>query len=75
METDPTHMCELLVGLPDVTVLGVEDIEDGPLMVHIETRAARPGCRRCGVVAQMKDRPVVELVDLLGFRSPWLTTL
>ena len=25
LETDPTRMCELLVGLPDVNVDGVED--------------------------------------------------
>jgi hypothetical protein len=25
METNPTHMCELLVGLPDVNVIGVGD--------------------------------------------------
>ena len=25
METDPTRMCELLVGLPDVNVRGVRD--------------------------------------------------
>jgi hypothetical protein len=35
LEVDPTRMCELLVGLPDVTVLGIDDIDDGPLVIHI----------------------------------------
>jgi len=30
-------MCELLVGLPAVRVLGVVDEPDGALFVHIET--------------------------------------
>lgn len=31
MEVDPTRVCELLVGLPDVNVLGViDDPGDGP---------------------------------------------
>ena len=34
MITDPIAMCELLVGLPDVNVLAVEDTT--PLRVHIE---------------------------------------
>ena len=33
-------MCELLVGLPAVRVLGVVDESDGPLFVHIETTGA-----------------------------------
>ena len=35
MEQDPTRMCELLVGLGDVDVVGVEDEPSGPLVVHI----------------------------------------
>ena len=52
MEVDPTRMCELLVGLPDVTVLGVDDERDGPMVVHIESRsgaAGAAGLRRVGV--------------------------
>jgi hypothetical protein len=37
-ETDPTRMCELLVGLPAVTVLGVEDTATN--VVHVELRTA-----------------------------------
>ena len=38
--TNPTRMCELLVSLPAVRVLGVVDEPDGPLFVHREDRAA-----------------------------------
>ena len=44
MECDPTRVCELLVGLPDVQVLGVLDVHDAPIVVHVETRDARPSC-------------------------------
>ena len=60
-------MCELLVGLPDVNVLGVDDVPGGPLRVHIELRASTVGCPQCGVVAHVKDRYQVELVDLPAF--------
>ena len=36
VETDPIRMCELLVGLPEVRVLGVEQPDDGSrLVVHV----------------------------------------
>ena len=34
MECDPTRVCELLVGLGDVEVLGVDDEQNAPLRVH-----------------------------------------
>ena len=70
MITDPTRMCELLVGLPAVRVLGIVDEADGPLFVHIETTGGRPDCPGCGAGATVKDRDVVELVDLPAFGSP-----
>lgn len=63
-------MCELLIGLPAVTVLGIDDDGGGPLMVHVETRTDRPGCSRCGSLAAVKDRPIVTLVDLPAFGRP-----
>src|SRR5665647_2662096 len=63
-------MCELLVGLPEVNVLGIDDVVGEPLRVHIEVRTGRPGCAGCGVFAHVKDRPVVELVDLPCFGRP-----
>lgn len=60
-------MCELLVGLPEVTVLGVVDVVGRPLLVHVETRRERPVCPGCGGLVAIKDRPAVELVDLPAF--------
>jgi transposase len=70
VESDPTRLCELLVGLPAVNVLGVDDERDGAVVVHIESRAERPECPACGSLARVKDRPQVELVDLPCFGRP-----
>jgi len=59
-------MCELLVGLPEVTVLAVADVAGEPLRVHVETRE-RPSCPGCGGDVAIKDRPAVELMDLAVF--------
>jgi len=71
VETNPIRVCELLVGLPDVNVLGVEEADpDGPVRVHVETRGPRPRCPRCGGRVGVKDRPTVELADLPVFGRP-----
>ncbi len=70
METNPIRVCELLVGLPDVNVLGVDDLVDEPLRVHVESRVERPGCVECASAAVVKERPAVELVDLPVFGRP-----
>ena len=70
MELDPTRMCALLVGLPDVNVLGVEEACNGLLCVHVETRGPRPCCPGCDGSLRVKDRPVVVLVDLPCFGRP-----
>jgi len=62
-------MCELLVGLGDVTVLDVTDIGER-LRVTIETRADRPPCPQCGGPVVVKDRDLVELTDLPCFGAP-----
>jgi hypothetical protein len=41
VEVDPTRVCELLVGLPDVNVLGVIDDPGGALWVA-RPRISRP---------------------------------
>ena len=70
MEVDPTRVCELLVGLGDVDVLGVDDEAGEPLRVHIRRRAARPGCGVCGVrLWSDGERPVV-LATLPAFGRP-----
>ena len=67
MELDPIRMCELLVGLPDVDVLGVDQPEPGELVVLIEPRQRRPSCSRCSTPAWVKDHREVDLVDLPAF--------
>ena len=64
METDPSRMCERFVDLPDVRVRGVEGNYREPLVIHFESKRVDVGCPECGVVAQVKDRPLVTLVDL-----------
>ena len=66
MEENPTRICELIVGLGDVEVLGVDDAPGGPLEVHIGTRS-RPVCGGCGGSVWSKDAAVVALVDLPAF--------
>jgi transposase len=70
VELDPTRMCERLVGLGDVNVVGVDEGPDGSVVVHVETRSARPLCIGCATPAQVKDRGGVELVDLPCFGRP-----
>jgi transposase len=70
VETNATRMCALLVGLPDVTVLAVDDQPGEPIRVHVEFREGRPACPGCGTRAWVKDRPVIELVDLPCFGRP-----
>ena len=67
MEIDPTRMCELLVGLPDIDVIGVADPEPGRLIVVVAAREDRPVCARCGTAAWVKDHREVDLVDLPAF--------
>ena len=49
METDPTRMSELLVGLGEVDLVGIGDLGEGaPLEVVIRSRKPRPLCGGCG---------------------------
>jgi transposase len=70
VETNATRMCALLVGLPDVSVLAVDDLPGEPIRVHVEQHVARPSCPSCEAAVWVKDRPVVELVDLPCFGRP-----
>ncbi len=64
-----TRMCELLVGLGEVTVVGVDRSSPVELVVTIEPVAERPDCGGCGAAAWVKDRAEVALVDLPCFDS------
>jgi hypothetical protein len=50
LETDPAKVNELLVGLPDVTVLGAVRHTDDAVALHIQTNVSVKGCRSCGSV-------------------------
>lgn len=50
MSVDPTRMCELLAGLPDVAVLEVLD-SDELVRVTVQTRRERPVMLICRVSA------------------------
>jgi hypothetical protein len=63
-------MCALLVGLPDIGVVGIEDQPGQPLRVHVETTDEVVGCAGCGTRAWVKERPAVALVDLPAFGRP-----
>jgi transposase len=70
VEVDPTRLCELLVGLPAVNVLGIDDRRADAVVVHVELRVEPPPCPGCARRAWVKDRPAVELVDLACFGRP-----
>lgn len=71
MEHDPTRMLALVVGLPGVDVLGVEDDVEGPIGLLIEKTLTAPVlCGACGSPAWVNDRRTVELVDLPAFGRP-----
>ena len=77
MESDPTRMCELLVGLPEMNGLSVVD-EVGDLFAGPRRDSGVSGWMwALGVLARVKERPVVELVDLPCFgrsTSAWCGT-
>ena len=70
MTADPTRMCEMLVGLDDMTILAVDDHDAAGLSVLVESRVEVVGCAGCGTRARVKDRPEVAYGDLAGFGRP-----
>ena len=69
MEENPTRICELLVGLGEVEVLGVDDAAAAPLRVHIRWRR-RPACGGCGGAVWSRGTSPVRLVNLVAFGRP-----
>ena len=66
MDTDPTPMCAVLVGLPDVTVRGVSEWPKW-LRVEVTTALERPSCGR---TAWHHGTREVVLVDLAMVGRP-----
>jgi transposase len=65
VESDPTRMCALLVGLPDVAIVGVGEWPNW-LRVEVASVTARPLCW-CGAIAHRHGVRQVVLVDLPCF--------
>ena len=66
--TDPTRALAWMVGLDDVTFLGLDPGE--VTTVHVESVRRPVGCPTCGSVAQLKDWATVVLVDLPVYGRP-----
>ena len=67
----PARMCEKLVGLGDVDLVGVDDSGEGaPLGVVIRCCKRRPSCEVCGGLVWSKGYRSVVLVDLPVFGRP-----
>src|SRR3954469_5146047 len=65
--------CDLLVGLPGLHVVAVENVQGRhgeTLLVSVESPPVVMGCPRCGVVARSHGRRMVELIDTPCFGSP-----
>ena len=64
-------MCELLVGLGEVDLVGINDLGEGArLEVVIRSRKARPVCGACDGSVWSKGYRTVVLVDLPAFGRP-----
>ena len=74
MEQNPIRIAEILLGLKDVNLIGVEDLGDEdsktPLRVHIECLGERPKCPVCNGMSYSKGSSLVELIDLQSFGRP-----
>lgn len=71
MIVDPIRMCELLVGLDEVNIDGVDrDSSSGRLTVLVSSRLLPPDCVWCGEPRRLKDRSDVAFVDLPSFGQP-----
>ena len=70
VETNGRRMCELLVGLGEVGLVGVEELAGDRLRVTIRSRGPRPVCGQCGGRVWSKGDQPVRLVDLPAFGRP-----
>ena len=70
MEADPARMCEKLVGLGEVDLVGINDSGEGaPLGVVIGSRKARPVCVACGGSVWSKGYRTCGVGGFTGVRS------
>ena len=64
MEIDATRICELMLNLPDMTIVAFDDSDPAVARPHVQSKPKRSFCRRCGMQATVKDRPVLVINDL-----------
>ena len=58
--TGPTAINQCFVRLAEVNILGVGDLGEGPLRVHVECVRTIQGCPQCGVIRRSVKQPAVE---------------
>ncbi len=79
MESAPTRVCELLVGLPEINVLGVADMVDEMLRVSWRNQRRPSKLWELWSHRPVKERPVVELIDhpptAILDRSGWYSAI
>lgn len=68
VETDSTRVCEVIVGLGDVEILGVDDRKGKPLRLEARGTRPRPACGGCGGRLWSKGARAVLLAELAGVR-------
>jgi transposase len=67
--TDPSEIVQVLVGLKDVRVVHYER-RGRHVALMVEQTPGAVQCPACGVLAQVKERPVVHYVDLPVYGTP-----
>ena len=67
METDGGRVCEVLVGLGEVDLVGVEELVGDRLGMTIRSLGPRPVCGQCGERVWSKGDQAVRLVDSPAF--------
>ena len=67
VESDPTLMCELLVGLGEVDVVGINDDGKGPLWVTVRSR---PPSTQFLTLIRFDQDGILIYVDLSALRVP-----
>jgi hypothetical protein len=65
--TDARRAVELLVGLPDVEFLGLQERDDGVVAVHVQQAGESPGVPGLRELADREGSPLEVLVDLPVF--------
>ncbi|MHB8264037.1 MAG: hypothetical protein ACYDGY_09905 [Acidimicrobiales bacterium] len=66
---DPFCMCEVMLGIPGVRVLAIEETPNG-LSVEIETSTTEAWCSICHGLAEAEDEVAVDLGEHFAMGQP-----